>query len=336
VSEATSWTGLGDAELLELRFRDLGLTDFGPWLGLAVSHFERELARAGLQFRPSVWLSDEWFSPAGVGGFAMPFYLARPRLARLERAQMGDVEGGSLGECLKLMRHEAGHALQHGYRLEEDDGWAVVFGDPAQPYPERYRPDPSSRDYVTNLRYWYGQAHPDEDFAESFAVWLDPQSRWRERYRDWPALAKLEYVDHLMKRIGRRRPRTRKRRAVDPVHKLDTNLVEHYRVRRARYGLGPDQGQEAVMAGQFRARQGGELPLSSWLLLRRRSLRRDIAGDEPLAQTAFEVVFHEVLIRSRLLKLAAPRGHSPDFIRSMRSWVTNLLSDPAKREWISV
>ena len=54
---------------------------------------------------------------------------------------------------------------------------------------------------MLNLANWYAQSHPIEDFAETFAVWLRPGSRWRSRYADWPALRKLEYVDALMQEV---------------------------------------------------------------------------------------------------------------------------------------
>ena len=73
-------------------------------------------------------------------------------------------------------------------------------------YPRYYRPNPASRNFVQHLRLWYAQSHPDEDFAETFAVWLTPRSNWRKRYAGWPALKKLEYVDELMAEIAGKRP----------------------------------------------------------------------------------------------------------------------------------
>ena len=39
------------------------------------------------------YLSDEWFTPDGATAIAIPFYLAHPRLAKLEEAQMLEIEG---------------------------------------------------------------------------------------------------------------------------------------------------------------------------------------------------------------------------------------------------
>ena len=112
------WAKWDDEELLDLRFKDLGLRLEGTWLVDVIELLERELERRNIRFRPHFLLSREWFSPGGLPGVAVPFYLAHPRLMRLERSHMFEVEGGSREECLKIMRHETGHALQHAYQLQ--------------------------------------------------------------------------------------------------------------------------------------------------------------------------------------------------------------------------
>ena len=155
----------------------------------------RDLQRRGMRFRPHVWLSEEWFSPDGVPGIAVPFYMAHPRLMRLERQFMDEVEGGNANWLTRILRHEIAHALDNAYRLRRRKEWRRVFGRASRPYPDIYRPRPASRDFVLHLGHWYAQSHPTEDFAETFAVWLQPKARWRREYQGWPALRKLEYVD---------------------------------------------------------------------------------------------------------------------------------------------
>ncbi|MEZ4270347.1 MAG: putative zinc-binding metallopeptidase [Myxococcota bacterium] len=115
-----------------------------------------------------MWLGEEWFCPAGIPGFAVPFYLAHPRLMRLERKMMLEAEGSNLSWCMKLLRHETGHAIQNAFRLHQRRLWQRMFGKSSQAYPKSYQPNPSSRSYVLNLYLWYAQSHPDEDFAETF------------------------------------------------------------------------------------------------------------------------------------------------------------------------
>lgn len=227
---------LTDRQLLDMRLCDLPVRIRGTKLEQRIEKLYRELEARSLKFRPHIWLSEEWFTPDGVGGFAIPFYLAHPRLMKLERAQMLEVEGASEGECLRILRHEAGHAIDNAYRLHARRGWKDTFGSYRVPYPEWYQPQPGSRDYVFNLDAWYAQAHPAEDFAESFAVWLKPGKGWRRQYQGWGAQRKLEYVDHIMTGLMGRRAHTN-HHEVEPLCKLNKTLRDHYRKKRAYYTI---------------------------------------------------------------------------------------------------
>jgi hypothetical protein len=229
------WSRLVDESLLDMRLCDLGLSVDRPPLKRRVKRLHDELERKGLRFRPHVWLSSEWFSPDGVPGIALPFYLAHPRLAKLEKSRMLEVEGGSETQCARILRHEAGHSIDTAYRLHRRKKWREIFGSFAKPYPQVYNPRPGSRSFVLHLDWWYAQAHPAEDFAETFAVWLTPHSRWRSRYKGWGALRKLEYVDELMKEIADKPAPVRSRKKIEPLSQLRTTLREHYRLKRLYY-----------------------------------------------------------------------------------------------------
>ncbi|MEO8481380.1 MAG: hypothetical protein ABI634_04170 [Acidobacteriota bacterium] len=231
------WTDLPDEELLDLRLNELGLTIEHSWLAPRIDELYQDLAARGLTFRPHFWLSAEWFTPDGVPGIAIPFYLAHPRLVRLERAQMLEVEGGTPEWCLKILRHEAGHAFDNAYALRRRTRRIRMFGKPTVEYPDFYLPKPYSKSFVLHLDSWYSQSHPDEDFAETFAVWLTPDADWRSRYADWPALRKLEYMEELMAEIAGRPPVVASRRRVEPLERLRTTLRRHYARKREHYGL---------------------------------------------------------------------------------------------------
>ena len=235
--ERPAWVDLPDEELLNLRLCDLGLTIHGSWLEPRITELNAELAARGLTFQPHFWLSGEWFTPDGVPGVAIPFYLAHPRLMKLEKSQMLEVEGGTEEWCLQIFRHEAGHAFDNAYDLRKRRKRVRTFGAPSQPYPDFYLPRPYSKSFVLHLDSWYAQSHPDEDFAETFAVWLTPDSDWRMRYADWPALRKLEYMDELMREIAGRPPVVASRRRVEPLDRLRTTLRKHYALKRRHYGL---------------------------------------------------------------------------------------------------
>ena len=188
--EGPAWARWSDERLLEVKLCDLGVSIDGTPLESRIAEVHRELAARGFVFRAHYWLSDEWFTPDGVPGIAIPFYLAHPRLARLEERQMLEVEGGTSDWCLRILRHEIGHAIDNAYCLRRRRTRQKLFGLPSQPYPEFYLPKPYSRSFVLHLDPWYAQSHPDEDFAETFAVWLTPSSMWRKRYARWPTVMK--------------------------------------------------------------------------------------------------------------------------------------------------
>jgi hypothetical protein len=233
---APAWADLPDDKLLEVRMCDLGLAIDGTDIEQRIAVVNAELSSHGLSL-PHYWLSDEWFTPDGVPGVAIPFYLAHPRLARLELAQMLEVEGGDAESCLRILRHEAGHALDNGFQLRRHRIRRRLFGSPATEYPEYYTPKPYSKSFVQHLDHWYAQSHPDEDFAETFAVWLDPRSMWSVRYAGWLAQRKLEYMDRLMRSLAGTRLRVTSKRQVDPLPRLRKTLGEHYRTKREHYRI---------------------------------------------------------------------------------------------------
>lgn len=235
VGREPEWADWSDGRLLDVRLCDLGVDIAGSEVERWIAQLYDELKARDLIFQPSFWLSDDWFTPDGVPGCALPFYLAHPRLARLEQNQMLEVEGGTHEWGMAILRHETGHAIENAFRLRLRRRRRQLFGKSSAPYPDYYTPRPYSKSFVLHLDYWYAQSHPDEDFAETFAVWLNPDSMWRERYVGWPALRKLEYVDELMRGLVGLRPPVTKRRRVDPLSRLSKTLREHYQAKREHY-----------------------------------------------------------------------------------------------------
>jgi hypothetical protein len=232
------WAAWPDERLLDLRICQLGVTIEGSLLEARIAELATELQNRELAgFRPHFWLSDEWFTPDGVPGVAIPFYLAHPRLERLERAQMLEVEGGTPEWCMQILRHEAGHAIDNAYRLRLRRRRQQIFGPSYIAYPEYYTPKPYSKSFVLHLDSWYSQSHPDEDFAETFAVWLSPHSDWRVRYADWPALKKLEFMDALMRELSAKPMVVQTHKRVDPLPSIRKTLRAHYERKRRHYGL---------------------------------------------------------------------------------------------------
>ena len=221
----TSRPGLQD--ILNKPIRELGLTIEGSPLQRLVQQLYRELEQKGLmKFRPPCYLTDEWGCPSGEPVIGIPFYLANADLSHLER-EMNDLEDPR--EIMMYLRHEAGHAFNYAYKLYRAPEWKQLFGPFRRPYREIYRPVPFSRKYVRHLAGWYAQKHPDEDFAETFAVWLTPRSGWRKRYRGWGAMEKLRYMDRIARELGHVDP-VRRRGAPDvTVDEMEATVGEFYR-----------------------------------------------------------------------------------------------------------
>ncbi|MDD5556193.1 MAG: hypothetical protein PHN82_02970 [bacterium] len=221
----TRWTRRRE-RLLASRIDRLGLSPRrGPLAG-CIAALGRELARAGIRFRPRCYLSNSWGCPDLVPLIGIPFHLARPDLARLHREMGYDVE--ERAEIMRLLRHEAGHAICYAHGLHRRRDWREVFGPFHKAYCDHFIPDPFSRQHVTHARHYYAQKHPDEDFAEAFAVWLAPGSRWRERYAGSPALRKLLFVDRLMREVGPLRPAARSGPKDVPVSEMRFTLGDYY------------------------------------------------------------------------------------------------------------
>jgi hypothetical protein len=229
-----AWTSLKDEDLLKLRIADLKLKVEGSEIEERVQQLYQELEARNLLLKPRVYLGDEWFSPEGVPAISVPFYLAHPRLKALEQNQMLEVEGGNPGWFMKLIRHEAGHCFDHAWGFSRRPAWRKIFGSPKQEYhPETYHPRPYSKSFVKHLDNWYSQAHPDEDFAETFAVWLTPGLDWRREYAGWTvALEKLEYVDRLAKEVAGKKPRVSDGPQPYSAHRLKSTLERYYHKRR--------------------------------------------------------------------------------------------------------
>jgi hypothetical protein len=305
VGRRYAWETLSDDQLLSLRFCDLKLTIAGTDLEKAIERLYGELETRGIRFRPHCWLSQEWFSPDGIPGIAIPFYLAHRRLARLERRFMREAEGGNRNWLMRILRHEAGHAIDSAYRVRRRRSWREVFGPASLPYPDTYRPRPGSRRFVQHLGAWYAQAHPTEDFAETFAVWLKPKSAWRREYRDWPAFAKLEFIDALAQEIGESRPPVTDRSRIEDISGETATLRQHYERKLARYRLPRRSGADELLLKVFTTapRRQSTPKAASALREMRNHLRHDIVRSGVFSEYLVHQVLRLMISRCESLNL---------------------------------
>ena len=303
--------------LLPQRINQLGLKLEGSPVEHYVKEFYRELEQKGLKhFRPPCYLTDEWGCPSGEPIIGIPFYLADSKLARLEK-EMDDLEDSR--EIRMYLRHEAGHAFNYAYKLYETSEWRELFGPFNRPYREKYRPVPFDRSFVRHIEGWYAQKHPDEDFAETFAVWLNPDSNWQERYAGWPALKKLQYMDELMKQIAAKPPRITTQEIVDPLPSIKTTLREHYRRKRKHYGPVHPTFYDSELGRLFSdaPQHAANKRASTFLSRIRKEVRRKVADWTGAYQHTIDQVLEGMIerCRERNLRLAVPEDQAKlDFI----------------------
>ncbi|OGX29719.1 MAG: hypothetical protein A2705_03255 [Omnitrophica WOR_2 bacterium RIFCSPHIGHO2_01_FULL_52_10] len=223
---------ISEEDLLATRICDLPLKIEGTWLQECITQLYQELEAKGIVFKPECYLADEWLTPEGETCIGIPFYLAQPVLTRLEKKIMIEAEGDTKEWCMKLLRHEAGHALEYAYSFHRRPKWRRIFGPASLEYADTYKFRPYSKNYVRHLDGYYAQYHPDEDFVETFAVWLTPGLGWRELYKGWKALAKLEYVDQLMSEIRGKAPTVKSKHKYWRLSSLQMTLRHFYNKKR--------------------------------------------------------------------------------------------------------
>jgi len=276
--EAADWASLSDSELLERRISKLGLRLEGTALDPLIRQLYEELLGRGLVLRPPCHIGDEWFVPVGIPAIFIPFFLVHERLRALEKTMMLEVEGGTAEWFMKLMRHEAAHAYSYAYHLPRKKKWRLTFGRTSRDEtPDFYQPRPFSRSYVVNLDDWYAQSHPDEDFAETFAVWLTPGLDWRKRYTGWKALQKLEYVDELMRSLAGNPPLHLPDYRVADYDCLNLKLKTYYARKRKLYEDTYPDFYDADLRLLFAAAAGpGRITASAYLRRRRRRLLNSV------------------------------------------------------------
>lgn len=300
-------------ELLNTRICDLGLKIEGTKLAGKVRWLYRDLALKKLSFKPPVYLSDSWGCPDRNPVIGVPFYLADDLLSRIEEEQAGSLEDDL--EIMMLLRHEAGHAYNYAYKLFEHPGWEKTFGKFDAPYRDRYHPDPRSRRFVRHVeaRHFgqtYAQKHPDEDFAETFAVWLTPRSGWRDRYRSWPAMSKLRYVDRVMKMLRGKRPVETGEAPEDSTRDMQQLLVEYYGLRLEKYQAQAqgyvDDFLIEIFAGQ--AKWTGVQGVHQALKENGRHIVKRVSHWTGLDEEALTPLLLKMIERSRKLKLRVHRA----------------------------
>lgn len=320
-------------ELLNSPISSLNLSITDSPVEKYIGRLHQELKFKRLDFKPEVYLTDGWGCPDRMPIIGIPFYLADARLARLEEEQNDEIEDPRT--IMMLLRHEAGHAVNYAYRLWRKPSWSEIFGPFTKPYHDSFRPDRTSRNYVRHIishpyGRTYAQKHPDEDFAETFAIWLTPRSGWRRRYRNWPVIHKLLYLDQLMKEIRQNPPESHGIRVLRPVERMTLTLAEHYgkkadRYRRDARGYVDDKLREAFPEGRADILR----PASGLFKRYRDRLVERMVQWSMLTPQEAGALLSKLVARSAALKLSYPPGAEGDRLMNVVSLAIALALDYA-------
>ncbi len=318
-------TPLDREHLLRTRIKDLALHIAGTKVERMVEQLYRELSAAGVSFRPPCYLSDEWGCPDGKPIIGIPFYLADEKLVAME-GEVSEVKEEER-ESLQYLRHEAGHAFCYAYELYNDREFLALFGPFTRPYVDDYRVMPFSRAFVRHIPGWYAQKHPDDDFAETFAVFVTPGSNWRQVYAGWPALKKLEYVEAQVRALGQTPPKVLSlapERPDEPVELMEETVGELFE----RGGPPANVGQQLASHFDSDLRHifdgPGPLPAAELLEGARRQLIPSVAYWTGLGQPMVKAVVLHLIARCRELGLAAHAGRDAEYVAKFSVLVTTL------------
>jgi hypothetical protein len=310
--------------------RDLGLTIAGTPLEAVIGEFLGEVKAAGFhKLEPHFYLTTDWVVHNDTIAIGIPFYLARSDLTALHAEADGHIEGLGRAELLRYLRHEMGHVVNYAYQLYNREDWVKLFGAMTQPYLDEYRPEPFSRRFVTHLPGWYAQKHPDEDWAETFAVWMTPRFDWRTAYAGWPvALKKLEYCDRVVREVRDKEPLVTALDLDWDVSNLTDSLAEHYRSMAFTdtdpLPPGLDGALQTVFEGSTGEPEAQRLPADGLIRKHERDLMADVFRWTGHFPERTRVLLRHLTGRARELKLTYPADGEQRVLIALATLVTAL------------
>lgn len=274
------------------------------------------LQSRGIRLKPRFYLGEDWGCVTGTNNIEVGFYDADPLLRELNQ----DIRGWSHEPRVidYLLRHETGHAFCYMHRLYKLREFRVVFdvrGKFFDTYPatDRFKPHPWSRDFVNPNRDHYAQKHPDEDFAETFGVWLEPRSVWRRAYRNKKgALLKLDFVSRLIARYGDKVPETEldPRKVDSPVESIKATVAEQLGASLTRYRAKATGYIDPLLkrVGRYHARPlpAGAIPLAEAVASYRTFIEDIVVRNARVTPSQASSLLSKIQSRTRVLHLYIP------------------------------
>ncbi|MGW8286489.1 MAG: putative zinc-binding metallopeptidase [Candidatus Deferrimicrobiaceae bacterium] len=333
-------------EVLTTPVNRLGLTLRTSLVHQQIVKLLARLKRRGIKLRPRFYLGEDWGCVSGTANIEIGFYDADPLLKELNK----EIRGWKhvTREVDYLLRHETGHAFCYAYRLYKNKEFRNIFGVKGKffdtyPATDRFKPHPWSRDFVNPNRDHYAQKHPDEDFAETFGVWLSLPSNWKKVYRSRKgALAKLRFVEDIVGRYGDKPPLV----SLDPVN-LDVPVeaisrtvaevlvapLTRYR-KKATGFIDP----HLKKIGRYRVRSNdpGSIPLADVITARRKFIIEALVRNTKVRSAQASFLIHKMQTRSRTLNLYVPIARMDKCLIDIVSLATTLATRFASKGRLSI
>ena len=296
-----------ESQLLSMPLSRFSLSISSSPVALSLKQLQQELDSKKIPFRVKTWISTDWFCPDGSTGFAIPFYMLHPRLKQLEKKYIHQVEGGTKSWCMQILRHEVAHALDNAFHLRKLKMRQQLFGLTSMPYPKEYKPDPISKDYVLHLEDFYAQSHPDEDWAETFAVWLDPKSDWQNKYESWPCLEKLNYLDSVMTSLKKVRVQNKRVFKQDEISTLDITLEEYFQEKMSRLKLSSSLKSLKSSLNEFKSSKNRGINGPYWLRKNKKHIYQSLRGENKINERNLEQLFNQAITICGQEKIRFPK-----------------------------
>ena len=318
---------ISEEDLLNTRICDLPIAIEGTWVSECIDQLHGELTEKGIDLKPECYLADEWLTPEKETCIGIPFYLAHPALIRLEKKFMIDAEGETKQWCMKLLRHEAGHAICYAYRFHKRKRWQNIFGPSTTEYKDTFKYRPYSKNYVRHLDGYYAQYHPDEDFVETFAVWVTPDLDWQEKYKSWRAFKKLKYVDKLMSEIKGKKPPVTSKQKHWRVATLRMTLKNYYKKKRHFWAEEFPDFHDNFLQKNFVVYNGdnNKLPKAIDVIRKhRRAILNSVSKYSGERKYVINDLLKDVQTRSKELKLAVSSDETSVSL-NLSSYITSLI-----------
>jgi hypothetical protein len=172
---------------------------------------------------------------------------------------------------------------------------------------------------------WYAQKHPDEDFAETFAVWLTPGSAWRRRYKGWPAMRKLRYVDRMARMFGNEDPIVRTGEVDITVDDMRLTVEEFYRRAEKERNLRVDLAMDAHLSEIFLTRKPREgRPAAAIVMKYRRELIDKITYWTGVRRAVVRALVEAICKNCERLKLWGEVGRESAYLVELTAFGTTL------------